>query len=410
MDLYLITYRSILSQKQTLRDNHKELLEKLDQYFVIHIVSYTQLHTIPEDAFTIPFIATGGVENMVKESYDRLPYRQHILADGLNNSLAASMEIASWLHQQGEDVTIIHGTVNSMVDQVLELQRAFTYRRQLSGKRIGIIGEPSSWLIASSLDKDLMQKHWGIELVDLSLDEVCNRYNAITDEDVTAEAERFIAGATDMIEGNKAEVIKAMRMYRALKDMVHEHHLDAFTLACFTLLDRLKTTGCLSLALLNDEGVPAGCEGDMMSILTLLVAREVFGTAGFMCNPTIIDDVKNEIMLAHCTIGLRQTQKYIIRSHFESLSGIAIQGIMPQGDITIFKMGGSDGRKCYVSDGQLIENCNLTTACRTQIRLHLDKSVDYFTKRSIGNHHIVLLGHHAKDIERFCHAMEVEVV
>ena len=34
------------------------------------------------------------------------------------------------------------------------------------------------------------------------------------------------------------------------------------TVRCFDLLGRIGTTGCLALAILNAEGIPAACEGD----------------------------------------------------------------------------------------------------------------------------------------------------
>lgn len=84
---------------------------------------------------------------------------------------------------------------------------------------------------------------------------------------------------------------------------MREKKLDAVTLSCFSLIEKLGTTGCLALALLNDEGIPAGCEGDLQSIFTLLIAKTLTGQAGFMANPAFINDDLNEIVMAHCTIA-----------------------------------------------------------------------------------------------------------
>ncbi len=63
-----------------------------------------------------------------------------------------------------------------------------------------------------------------------------------------------------------------------------------------------------------------------------------------MANPSMINARTNEIILAHCTIGIAQTEQFIIRNHFETESGIGIQGILPAGDVTIVKCGGKSGR------------------------------------------------------------------
>ena len=167
------------------------------------------------------------------------------------------------------------------------------------------------------------------------------------------------------------------------------------------MIEKLRTTGCLALALLNDEGIPAGCEGDLQSIFTLLIAKTLTGQAGFMANPAFINDDQNEIVMAHCTIATKMVDQFIIRNHFETETGIAIQGILHPGGITMRISGGACLDEYFVSTGQLIENTNYINACRTQARIKLDKSVDYFMRNPLGNHHIILMGDHEKVIHEF---------
>ena len=89
-------------------------------------------------------------------------------------------------------------------------------------------------------------------------------------------------------------------------------------MSCFKLIERTGTTGCLALAMLNVEGIIAGCEGDLQSVFTLLVAKALTGKVGFMANPSMINARNNEIILAHCTIGMKQTERYIIRNRTQS--------------------------------------------------------------------------------------------
>ena len=49
------------------------------------------------------------------------------------------------------------------------------------------------------------------------------------------------------------DMIKAMRLYRAIRKIVDEDRLSALTLSCFRLIEQTGTTGCLALSLLNDE-------------------------------------------------------------------------------------------------------------------------------------------------------------
>jgi L-fucose isomerase, C-terminal domain len=263
------------------------------------------------------------------------------------------------------------------------------------------VGYSSPWLVASNVDYLLARRRWGIEFIDIPMEEVYCLFYQIKDDDIGYEASVFANRAIACREGTPEDLLKAMRLYQAVKIICEKKKLDAVTLSCFSLIEKLGTTGCLALALLNDEGIPAGCEGDLQSIFTLLIAKTLTGQAGFMANPAFINDDLNEIVMAHCTIATKMVDQFIIRNHFETETGIAIQGILHPGGITMIKCAGECLDEYFVSTGQLIENTNYINACRTQARIKLDKSVDYFMRNPLGNHHIILMGDHEKVIHEF---------
>ena len=77
-----------------------------------------------------------------------------------------------------------------------------------------------------------------------------------------------------------------------------------------------------------------------------------------MANPAFINDDLNEIVMAHCTIATKMVDQFIIRNHFETETGIAIQGILHLGGITMIKCAGECLDEYFVSTAQLIENTN----------------------------------------------------
>ena len=154
----------------------------------------------------------------------------------------------------------------------------------------------------------------------------------------------------------------------------------------------------------NDDGIMAGCEGDLQSIFTLLAVKALTGKEGFMANPSTINTRTNELILAHCTIGLKQTERYIIRNHFETEKGIAIQGLLPTGDVTIVKCGGECLDEYYLSTGTLSENTNYINMCRTQVRIRMNTPAEYFLKNPLGNHHILVHGNHEAALNEFFQA------
>ena len=393
MTLNLIAFTSVLHDPAMVRSSHEAIINELESHFdEVRILSAAEAAELPADSFRALFIATGGVECQVKDAFAILPDPALLVADGTHNSLAASLEIASFLREKGIQSEVVHGTVSQIAERLVQLSRLHDVRSKLSGKRIGVIGTPSDWLISSGIDPEAAKERWGVELVHLPLERVYELYDGVTEKEVAHACEALRKRAKGCVEPTDEDIVKSMRLAVALRKLVEEENLSALTLACFRLLERTATTGCLALSLLNDEGIMAGCEGDLQTLFTMMLVQAATGKASFMANPSKIDTYTNEVVMAHCTIGLDQTQGFVLRNHFESLSGVAIQGMLPQGKVTVVKIGGRDLDKYFVTSAYLQENLNHHNMCRTQVRLHFNKPASYFLRNSIGNHHVVLVG------------------
>lgn len=404
MIINLITFASLLHKQASVRNSHEVILTELEKYFTVNFIDYRDINKLTPNDFSILFIATGGVERLVIQHFESLPRPAILLADGMQNSLAAALEISSWLRGRGMKSEILHGELSEIIKRIFVLHGNFKAQRSLVGMRVGVMGTPSSWLIASNVDYLLAKRRWGIEYIDVPLDRIYEYYEQITDDEVGEACASLAGKALACREATPEDMIKAMRLYRAIKKIVEEDKLSAVTLSCFRLIEQTGTTGCLALALLNDEGIIAGCEGDLQSIFSMLVAKVLTGKSTFMANPSMINARTNEVILAHCTIGIAQTEKFIIRNHFETESGIGIQGILPTGDVTIVKCGGECLDEYYLSTGTLTENTNYINMCRTQIRIKLHSPAEYFLKSPLGNHHIMLHGNYETMLDEFLQA------
>lgn len=401
MTVNLITFVSSLHKQTNIRNSHEILLAELEKYFTINLIDHSDIGNLTRDDFSIVFIASGGVERLVVQHFEALPRPTVLLTDGMHNSLAAALEISSWLRNRGMKNEILHGEPSEIIKRIFILHSNFRAQRALSGRRIGVIGTPSSWLIASNVDFLLAKRRWEVEYINIPIERVYEYYALISEDEVGEEAAVLAAKALACREASPDDLLKAMKLYAVIKKIAEEERLDALTLSCFQLIEQVGTTGCLSLALLNDEGIIAGCEGDLQAIFTMLTVKTLTGQPSFMANPSQVNVRNNEIILSHCTVGLKQTEKFIIRSHFETGTGIGIQGILPEGDVTLVKCGGECLDEYYLSTGTLVENTNYINMCRTQVKIRMNTPADYFLKNPLGNHHILLQGNHEAILNDF---------
>lgn len=366
----------------------RELAELLDQP-----LEGIKLEQLPESALPLIFIQSGGTEGMFKEVYQELREPYLLLTTGRNNSLAASLEILTFLQQQGKRAEILHGAPEAIAQRLREIARLERARQKLSGMRIGVIGQPSDWLIASHVDPQLAYEHLGVSLVDIDIEELKQVLNGVTE--VPSELVNSVAKTMDpsVTEG-------ALRIYLALKSLVDKYELGALTVRCFDLLGSHQNTGCIGVALLNDAGITAGCEGDVPALLSMVIMQALTDEPVFMANPSEIDVTNNQLLVAHCTVPLAMTESYSLHTHFESDLGIGVRGKIRTGRCTVFKLS-NDCASYFVSGGEILENLERSNLCRTQLRIALDEDANYFLRRPLGNHHLICRDDHSTLLEQF---------
>ncbi len=379
MKVNLYPIRSSL-QHSDLDSTTKEFLQRLESKgnITFNLVDLDSLYNDCDCSMLL--VQSGGSEGLFLEIFSKLKSPIYLLTYGSNNSLAASIEILSFLKKNNIQGEIIHGSDSYVEHRITELAVHRTF---------GVIGKPSDWLIASLVNVNDIKKHFNADIVLIETNELMDEYNKLSD-----------VAYDDSHSFDDEEKQKAYKVYFALKNIVTKYKLSGLTIRCFDLLSTLNTTSCLALAKLNDEGIISSCEGDVPALITMQVVKEVTGLASFQANPSSIDIESNTMVLAHCTIPLSMCETYEYDTHFESGIGLGIKGKLELGKITVLKIS-SDMEHYFISSGKIIETGNSRSLCRTQVKIKLDESVSYFLSRPLGNHHIIVLGDHVKEIENY---------
>jgi len=360
--------------------------------------------TLENSAPLFYLMATGGTEqvllNLRAERIKAVPDEPvFLLAHPAHNSLPASLEVLARLQQDSERGRIFYlkgPDDETGFSQIEATVRDMEVRFALKQARIGLVGPPSDWLVASSPDPATVQGTWGPEVVPIAVDEITQALEAVPSEIIASILEPLVTGATEVREPSQTELEEVVRVYVALKQAIERHSLDAITVRCFDLVLDLHTTGCFGLAQLTDEGVIAGCEGDLVSTVGMLWAYMLLGQIPWMANPAQLDEASNTLWLAHCTVPRRIVQGYGLRSHFESGLGVGIQGTLPNGPVTLLRIGGTAMEKIWLAEGEILQAGDAENLCRTQVEVRLTHGkVQDLLHAPLGNHLILVRGHHA---------------
>lgn len=345
------------------------------------------------------FISSGGTEEIFIKIYKDYKPPYHIIATDSDNSLPAALEIISFLKNKNLACHLYHGTpltVKNELSIIKEDDLVFNYivkkdNNLLVNKRLGVVGKPSDWLIASIVNYKDVNKRFGCTLVDITFEE----FKAAIEASSYQKYECLKDKLNHIID--ESDLKLALRIYSALKSLVEKYKLDGLTVRCFDLLGTIHSTSCIALALLNDEGICAACEGDIPALLSMMIIKELYQKQSFQCNPSYIDVEKNYGYLAHCTIPLKMCENYSLDTHFESGIGVGIHGELRPGNITIFKLN-SDLKKFACYKAKIEENMYKSNLCRTQIKVLFSDPIKLVLTSPCGNHLLVSYGDFKDDL------------
>jgi len=380
MKIKISTFSSYLHESSVFLKENEDFINSIADNLSTNI-EYANLDDYDCDLKLI-LIASGGSENYFLENINKLKEPYYLLTTGKNNSLAASLEILTYLNNHNLDGEILHGSIDYISLRIKELIKKDNKDLVVN---LGIIGKPSDWLISSNLDRKKVLKLFNIKLIDISLDELIALYK---------QKESF---SYNLAGYDKKELDKANNLYFAFCEIRSRYNLAGLTIRCFDLLDTIHTTGCFSLAEMNAKGITGTCEGDISALISMYLIKKWFDQSSFQANPSKIDVDNNVIELAHCTCPFDMISSFKYDSHFESGIGVAIKGEFFEKDVTVFRLS-SNLKRFYVGEGKIIANLNDPRQCRSQIRIKMNDDISCLLREPCGNHHIVFYGHHKDEI------------
>ena len=357
------------------------------------------LEEVEEQGMAPILVESGGSERNFLKCYEKLSGPFVLITIDAFNSLAASLEIKGFLDGKGEKVEILHGKIEDIAKRLKAMMGALGAIRAMKGKRLGSIGDPTG-LIASMADRNTLLSSSGMDIVRIDLSELVDEYH---------KGGYPVNGYVRELKEHDfdpGEVEKALNVYGALKRIVEKYSLDGLALKCFDLLDLIGTTGCLGLAILNAEGIPASCEGDTMSLVSMMIVKLVTGRSCFMANPSSMDFEKGEMIFAHCTIPLDMPSSYILKTHFESGIGVAVDSVVKPGIVTIFKCDDTLHR-VFIERAELMESLHEKFLCRSQMRLKPERGPKYLLDNAVCNHQCVVLGDWKEELSEFFSLLEL---
>ncbi len=321
--------------------------------------------------------------------------------------------------RRGNPVTLMPTSDYNDLERAVRLLRVIPMLQQTR-----ILLFPPAQGTARATSPDEVKKRLGADVVAVDEKVFGDLIAAADEKAVKDEATRWTQGAKAIYESTEDDITKAARVSVALQNLMKQE--QAHGLAIGTCMGWLsKGFPCLGFTRLRDSGIPAACEGDMDSLLTMLLYQYAFDQAGFQGNATF-DTSRNALWTAHCTAPLIMDgpggtpAPYLLRGHSE----VGGSGCVPE---VLYRVGQVVTRGKFVnldtilaSTGKIIEVPEKSVhGCRTQIVTEVRDAAKMAANWSSALetedamtllHRVVTYGDHMDSLRHLARLMSVSVV
>ncbi|MCD6291816.1 MAG: hypothetical protein J7M34_15070 [Anaerolineae bacterium] len=257
-----------------------------------------------------------------------------------------------------------------------------------------------------------MEAKFGVRIERMDKQVLLDTYAAVGDAEADAVVDALVGQAEWVVEPSREEIRKAAKMYLAMRQVIQDAQADAITIDCLAMLHALPTTPCVGFSLLNDEGICAACEADLNSLVTMLIFRYLGDVPSFITDP-VIDTARNSVTHAHCVAPTKMDgknrERFIIRNHSESRTGVSLQVKMRIGqEVTVAKV--MDLERMILSTGTIISNPDVDRACRTKVEVSVQDARRLLRTFAGGLHRVLAYGNHVESIFDLCRLLDISVI
>ncbi|OQY05161.1 MAG: hypothetical protein B6I20_01780 [Bacteroidetes bacterium 4572_117] len=191
-----------------------------------------------------------------------------------NNSYASATEVKAYLNERNIPSILLDeekAETKTILNDFFTVKKAL---KSLKGKKLGLIGQVSDCLIFSDISSNILDEKFGIKLSVIP-------WSELTHFSEFSASDSFFgtfSGETNI------DLTQTGKVNELLRYTIKSRNLDAITVECFPMVLKDSVTACLPLAKLNNDGIPAGCEGDLTAIAGMMLCKELTGTIPWMAN------------------------------------------------------------------------------------------------------------------------------
>lgn len=287
--------------------------------------------------------------------------------------------------------------------------------KRLKRMRIGLVGYTSMGIYPGTFDHLLLRVNIGPEVEQIDSYTMINIAENVDEQSCVPVIDSFKKYATINQDVRYEDLIKASKLYIAMKRLANERHLHCINVKCqYEFSKEYGMVPCVPLSLLAEDGIVASCEGDIlntvsMAILSLITGETVtYGDAIHHENDVVKLSACGFIPFSMGMDGKREIRRFLPHPGFK---GIQNSFVMRPGKVTVMRLIediGSYHMLYFTGEGLETE---LRDGYMPAIDVRLDEQqIDSLVEKYAGQHYAICYGDVSTEIEDLARILGVKVV
>lgn len=190
------------------------------------------------------------------------------------------------------------------LEKVRVLAQAGRVRSLLRKARIGRIGENPDGFEPCALDQGTLEARFGLEIVQLTLEEVFAAARATAPAAVDATLAELHTRLDELDTLDQPALRGTLATYLALRELAANLDLDGLAVRCWPqFFTELGCAACGAMSLLSNEQTPCSCEADINGNITQLILQWLSGEPAFGTDVVAFDLEADTAVLWHCGLA-----------------------------------------------------------------------------------------------------------
>jgi L-fucose isomerase-like protein len=190
------------------------------------------------------------------------------------------------------------------IEKIRAIALAGRAMRLLRQARVGRVGEHPEGLDTCQVDKDALARRFGLEIVQVALEDAFQAVRTIGPQQVDAVYLGLGARLEGMQELDKTALRKTLSSYLALRQLAERERLDGLAVRCWPeFFTELGCAACGAMSLLSDELTPCSCEADVNGTITQLMLQWLSGQPTFGTDVVSFDLGEDSAVVWHCGLA-----------------------------------------------------------------------------------------------------------